>query len=193
MRILCISDTHSQHQLLGALPMADVLVHCGDVSKRGTESEVIDFMQWFCDQPHQYKIFIAGNHDLSLYGSNISGLPENCFYLNTSGVEIEGLHFYGIPLFVNDVVSGEYSKSIQSIPPNTDVLITHQPPHGILSSDYGDVELLERVTLIGPKLHLYGHAHECYGVKTSFGTHFVNAALLNNQYELTFKPLLIEL
>lgn len=37
LRILQISDTHNRHQQLTNLPVADVIVHCGDFTENGTE------------------------------------------------------------------------------------------------------------------------------------------------------------
>ena len=62
MKIVAISATHSRHRNL-KLPKGDVLVHAGDVSYRGREDEVRDFVDWFASRPHPHKIFIAGNHD----------------------------------------------------------------------------------------------------------------------------------
>lgn len=59
MKILHISDTHSQHRQLQDLPAADVIVHSGDFTMAGTEAEVIDFMEWFCALPYKHKVFIA--------------------------------------------------------------------------------------------------------------------------------------
>ena len=39
MILLHISDTHGQHRALGELPEADVLVHSGDFTKKGTEHD----------------------------------------------------------------------------------------------------------------------------------------------------------
>lgn len=47
MKILHISDTHNRHHLLTNLPMADIIVHCGDFTDMGTEKEVLDFLNWF--------------------------------------------------------------------------------------------------------------------------------------------------
>lgn len=44
MKILQISDTHNRHQQLTNLPVADVIVHCGDFTDMGTEDEVLDFL-----------------------------------------------------------------------------------------------------------------------------------------------------
>jgi len=65
----------------------------------GTESEVLDFLNWFCNLDYRHKIFVAGNHDFCLEGGQIEGLPENCHYLCHSGVEIEKLFFLGGAVF----------------------------------------------------------------------------------------------
>ena len=44
MRILHISDTHGKHREL-SLPEADVLVHSGDFTFAGAESEAYDFLE----------------------------------------------------------------------------------------------------------------------------------------------------
>ena len=52
--------------------------------------------------------------------------------------------------------------------PDVDILITHQPPFMILDvgkSDHVGCEyLLERVKKMKPRLHIFGHIHESYGV-----------------------------
>ena len=65
MRIICISDTHSlQHNMLHEIPKGDVLIHAGDISNKGGERDVTEFIHWFQNIDYfQYKIFIAGNHD----------------------------------------------------------------------------------------------------------------------------------
>ena len=68
MRIICISDTHSlQHNMLHEIPKGDVLIHAGDISNKGGERDVTEFIHWFQNIDYfQYKIFIAGNHDCNL-------------------------------------------------------------------------------------------------------------------------------
>ena len=65
MKIVCISDTHSMHELVD-VPEGDVLVHAGDFTSLGHLSEVQAFGVWFNAQPHKHKICIAGNHDHAL-------------------------------------------------------------------------------------------------------------------------------
>jgi len=197
MTVLHLSDTHGKHFLLKNLPKADVIVHSGDVSENGTVSEVLDFLNWFCDLDFRYKIFVAGNHDHCLFGAKIEDMPENYFYLCNSGVTIDGVKFYGIPMFMENITAGNYDIDLQQVPVDTDILITHQPPLGILdfadNIHYGDFILLKTVMKIKPKFHLFGHIHNSYGIEIQANTTFANASLLNENYELTNQPFVVEL
>ena len=123
MRIVHISDTHNMHRLLTKLPEGDVIVHSGDFTMVGTEGEALDFMEWFCGLPYRHKVFIAGNHDFCLRGARLEGLDENCHYLCNSGVLIDGVKFYGVPMFFEDAAARR-SEDFMNISPDTDVKIT---------------------------------------------------------------------
>ena len=46
------------------LPKGDVLIHAGDISNRGGEKDVTNFIHWFQNiEGFDTKIFISGNHD----------------------------------------------------------------------------------------------------------------------------------
>lgn len=196
MKILHLSDTHNRHQALGKLPEADVVVHSGDFSD-GTEDTTIGFLNWFCDLPHPHKIFICGNHDIFLYQAKIDGLDPNVHYLCHSGVVIDGLKFYGVPLFMEDRRTDRQHRNIAKIPTDTDVLITHSPAYGILDFDnninYGDETLLIKVMEIQPRLHLFGHIHAGHGITTEHGITFSNGSIVNSEYTALFQPHLIEI
>lgn len=66
MKIAFISDTHNQHKHINRFDNIDILIHAGDISSRGTETEINNFIEWFNAIPVKYKIFIAGNHDFNL-------------------------------------------------------------------------------------------------------------------------------
>ena len=66
VRIVCLSDTHVQHEQL-TIPAGDILIHAGDFSRRGGIVQVKEFLDWFAQQPHQYKVLVAGNHDTILH------------------------------------------------------------------------------------------------------------------------------
>ncbi len=186
MKILHLSDTHGCHRRLKDLPEADVVVHSGDFCMVGSEQEAIDFLNWFCDLPYAHKIFICGNHDDCLYGANIDGLDENVHYLCNSGVTIDGMKFYGVPMFMGDCITDRQNRNYANIPDDVDVLITHTPPYGVLDFDdeinYGSEELLQRVSEINPRLHLFGHIHRQHGLTDNGITRFSNGAIMNEDY-----------
>lgn len=197
MKIIHISDTHGCHRRLTNLPEADVVVHTGDFTMNGSEPEALDFLNWFCDLPYAHKIFICGNHDDCLYGANIDGLDSNVHYLCNSGVEIDGVRFYGVPMFMGDCVTDRQMHNIEKIPVGTDVLITHSPAYGILDFDdnvnYGDEQLLSKVMEVKPRLHLFGHIHSRHGILTGHGITFSNGAIMNADYTTLNQPNLIDL
>lgn len=144
MRFVCISDTHGRHHEL-TLPAGDVLIHAGDFLPPGASFEAIDdFNQWLGDLPYQHKIVIAGNHDLVFETSphQARKLLSQAIYLENSGTLIDGVHFWGCPVtpvlaeMAFAVERGAASRKFwNQVPENTDVLITHGPPFGILDND----------------------------------------------------------
>ena len=199
MRVLHISDTHSKHHELPPLPDADIIVHSGDFTFAGSEDEAYYFINWFCDLPYQHKIFIAGNHDMCMYGTgSIEGLPNNVHYLCNSGIVINDVQFYGIPMFMEDLIDGSFDRMINDIPDSTNVLITHQTPYGICDEyngrHCGDRVLREKIERLSAlRFHLFGHQHEANSIIVHDGITFSNAAVLDCQYNLIAKPRIIEL
>lgn len=197
MKILHLSDTHGCHHRLRDLPEADMVVHSGDFCMVGSEEEAIDFLNWFCDMPYRHKIFICGNHDYCLYGANIDGLDNNVHYLCNSAIEIDGVKFYGVPMFMGDCITDHQSRNYANIPTDTDILITHSPAFGILDFDddinYGSEELLQAVTNVNPRIHLFGHIHKRHGITTIGTTIFSNGAIVNEDYSILNHPNVIEL
>jgi predicted phosphodiesterase len=193
MRIVCISDTHAQHQGL-ALPSGDVLVHAGDITRHGAlEDDVESFDRWLgtLDHLYRFKIVIAGNHDFCFQNQPVEARARitNAIYLEDSGCERAGLRFYGSPWqpwfggWAFNLPRGEALAAKWALIPNdVDVLITHGPPEGILDvTKRGDVvgchDLRERVREIKPRLHVFGHIHEAAGQFKSEDTLFVNASM----------------
>lgn len=208
MQITLISDTHFCHNQL-ELPGGDMLIHAGDVCGYGTEDEAVAFLEWFAEQPYKHKIFIAGNHDWffeiydKTYIDNI--IPSNIHYLNDTGIEIEGFKIWGSPVQIefcewafNRKKGADINKHWKLIPKNTDILITHGPPFGILdrtNSNYnaGCEMLLKKVNLIKPKLHVFGHIHEGYGMIEKEKIIFANASSVNINYQLVNAPIVLEI
>ncbi|XP_052799897.1 metallophosphoesterase MPPED2-like isoform X2 [Mya arenaria] len=102
------------------------------------------------------------------------------------------------------------------IPTNTDILITHMPPLGYgdsvqgtlsvarlkplfgippmgLKDHVGCVDLLRTVqSRVKPTLHVYGHIHEGYGMRTDGTTTFVNASMCTLKYRPINPPLVFD-
>jgi Icc-related predicted phosphoesterase len=207
MRIVFISDTHTRHQEV-RVPDGDLLVHAGDISGRGGVYEISRFMAWMEDQPHQHKVMIAGNHDFLAERNPedfLDLVPKNVTYLNDSSIEIDGLKIWGSPVqpwfhdwAFNRQRGPEIDVHWQLIPADTDLLITHGPPYGILDATtkgekVGCEDLLRRVQQIKPKIHVFGHIHEAYGQLHQNGTHFINASSLNHLYMPVFDPIVVDL
>ena len=208
MKFVAISDTHGQHWDL-KLPDGDVIIHAGDISKRGEEREVIDFLQWYQGLNFKYKIFIAGNHDFLFeqaaeeYIKKI--IPDNVVYLNDSGIKIGHVKIWGSPItpwFFNWAFNRHRGDAIARhwdlMPPDTNLLITHGPVFGKLDKiidgkTVGCEDLLEKVIQIKPKVHVCGHIHEGYGQVSDSTTNFINASVLDVNYKLKNAPIVFNI
>lgn len=208
-RIVAISDTHALHDEI-RLPEGDILVHTGDFTNVGGWGEFANFVDWFASQPHKHKVFTCGNHD-KICEARLEDckayVPAGINFLVDEAVEIAGLKFYGspwTPKFFNWNYMAARGDDLgilwDMIPEDTDVLMTHGPPygHGDLTkrgSVVGCFDLLERVKEVEPKLHIFGHIHEGYGITTSDAvgwTRFVNASTCTVRHEPTNPPLVLE-
>lgn len=83
------------------------------------------------------------------------------------------------------------------IPDDTDVLITHTPPAGILDGVEADKvgcrDLADRIEQLNLKLHIFGHVHVGHGVERRGETTFVNASVCNQDYEPVQPPIVVDL
>ena len=218
MRIVCISDTHL-HQAF-PIPVGDVLIHAGDGTSMGTQREVTHWLDWIAAQPHRKKIVVAGNHDyLFERDPELIALlmPDSIDYLQDSGTRFRGVKFWGSPWqpAFNDWAFNlsrghELEEKWKLIPNDTDVLITHSPPFGILdrvlTRPQGEVgqttdvdvplgceDLLFRVHALRPRVHVFGHIHDSYGTQILGRTIFVNACICDEEYKPTHPPIVIDL
>jgi Icc-related predicted phosphoesterase len=200
MRIVFASDTHSLHDRL-LVPDGDVFVHCGDFTMNGELPDVAEFGRWVGSLPHPHKVVVAGNHDRSFEDDLPAALAaldishNGIVYLEDNALAIEGVRFWGSPWqpwfydWAFNLRRGpEIAAKWELIPDDTDVLVTHGPPVGIL--DYvprgqqhvGCTDLLARVAEVKPRVHAFGHIHEGAGVLERDGTTFVNASICDEKY-----------
>ncbi|MGC1759504.1 MAG: metallophosphatase domain-containing protein [Candidatus Cybelea sp.] len=141
-------------------------------------------------------------------------------YLQDSGMVIEGVKFFGSPWQTEfggwafnfpRLPNGEHDREAAAatwakIPTDTNVLITHSPPNGILDFEpgYGTLEnlgcpeLRKRLdSLPDLRLHVFGHLHHSYGrldyeAKDGAKLTFVNAAINTRDYEPLNAPIIVD-
>jgi 3',5'-cyclic AMP phosphodiesterase CpdA len=156
-----ISDIHN-HQKLLDLPSADLLLVAGDMTNMGTYKELEDFSKFLSSQKPKFDaiIVIAGNHEITMDTPFFNDIgkdyfPDNSFesakarafltenpdiiYLEDSGTEYKGIRIWGTPWippfgqWAFSLPNKEFAKKIfEKIPLDTDILISHSPPFGIL-------------------------------------------------------------
>lgn len=219
--VVCLSDTHNF--LCRDLPAGDVLIHAGDFTTTGMKAQVLPFLDWFQAQPHAVKVLIPGNHETTLHKEfydrhwrdfhgrkqdveaiqkRIQTLAPDVIFLDgvtaTDVVLPNGLKLFGSPWTpaFNDWAFG-YDGDVDvwgHIPADTDIVVTHGPPLGILDAcedgrHVGCPHLLRHITeRVKPKLHVFGHIHHSAGVTTVGDTQFVNASICNEDYDVEHAP-----
>lgn len=159
LTFVCLSDTHSQHNKIKSLPPGDVLLHTGDFTYHGKRNEVENFNDWLgkIATIYKHRVVIAGNHEITFdiehenflkprfFGcqddfkfQDIKDILTNCTYLEHQSTEIEGIKIFGTPYqpWFHDWGFNrspqELEKLMNEIPEDSDIVLTHGPPKGIL-------------------------------------------------------------
>jgi len=201
LEIVVISDTHGQEQYLD-LPPGDVIIFCGDCETN--ISRVKKFIEWFSKLDYRYKIMIAGNHDSLFEKMGYDTTFKMCdekgiIYLQDTEIIIEDLKIYGSPWTPEFcgwhfmLPENSLKSKWDSIPEDTDILITHGPAYGIgdlVKNSYGtdphvgSTTLTEKIQKMPHlKYHLIGHIHEGRGIYQTSGFTTINASVLDHNYK----------
>ena len=205
-RLVCVSDNHGNFP---KLPGGEILIHAGDLTPSGTQDQLIRGLDWLAHQSHDLKILVPGNHDwiFQREPEKARALCEerDIVLLVDESYRSHGLWFYGSPwqpAFCDWAFNLKRGPELQAkwamIPEDTDVLITHGPPMGVLDEtpmgySVGCEDLMRTVMQIRPKLHVFGHVHGCHGVRGLRQTLFVNASLCSESYSCHHPPQVIHL
>lgn len=206
VKVVHISDTHNLHDHESLkLPDADVLIHSGDSTISSTMPEMRNFADWLKLQAKRYPlvIYTPGNHDYELMNYKFDQYAA-LFGDKVQLITVGGLVYKGVKFFCCAAPGGW-----SAIPEDTDVLVTHYPPFGILDEipafskfnrsahgiHAGSKSLLDEITgRIRPRYHLFGHIHEDGG-RQLVGTYttFSNAAQLDEHYRIQPRPYVFEI
>ncbi len=218
IEITCLSDLHGF--LPKNLPSGDLLIVAGDLTARDTEKQIDEFGEWLAKQKYDLKVFIGGNHDGFLQKKFAPIECLDIIYLCDSGITYKDFKIWGspwTPTFCNWHFMKDRGKEIRKmwdlIPKDTEILITHGPPMGILDQveisskavheNHAGCEELRAVIEDLPKLklHVFGHIHESYGEmilkRPGYGCenniHCVNASIMDGHYNPINKPIRVVL
>lgn len=171
-----------------------------------------DFLSWFEAWPHAHKILVAGNHDFVAeqdaadFRRRLSTISRTT-YMCDSGATIAGVRFWGSPVTpwfydwaFNRHRGPEIAQHWAKMPADTQVLVTHAPPQGVLDANgngeaQGCWDLLQRTAdLPDLRLHVFGHIHAWGGRTVEEGVRrCLNAAVCDDQYRVVREPVVIEL
>eukprot|EP01083_Nonionella_stella_P191237 707992_1 len=220
VHVVHISDTHMNHKRF-KIPYKpnhiNILIHSGDFCKKAKMSkkgeiptQVTQFAKWFEELPHQKKIIIGGNHEIAFNKLSKQQIRDNVFhssyYLQDDAINLFGVVFYGSPWTSSRKMGFSANRDIltskwQAIPNDTDILVTHMPPFGIMDAahktkyqfnekctvcnymhpqykHWGNLDLKNEImNRIKPKVHLFGHVHQCPGHETHGHVMFINSAM----------------
>lgn len=212
LKIVAISD---QHGTLPTIPPCDLLLIAGDVTPVTNHNLLYqahwlntEFRYWLEALPAKQIVYIAGNHDL-VFQQQPQLVPKDlpAVYLQDSSFTWHSLKIWGTPWqpwffdWAFNLDEPELRRKWDLIPPDTDILVVHGPPHGYgdgvprrggLDST-GSPSLLDRIRQIQPKLVVFGHIHEGRGEWLVGNSRLANVTLLNASYEPVYEPWVYEL
>lgn len=201
MKLALLSDLHGH---LPAIEPCDLVVIAGDIVPAWAwQTNVARQLKWLEESfnpwvealPAPRVVMTFGNHDW--FGP--TGLwkpPTKVTLLLDQAAEIDGIRIYGTPwspefrtwayMDSEEGLAGRYA----AIPADTELLISHAPPRGVVDrtatgEEVGSMVLRQRLAeLHSLRLVVCGHIHECGGEVEPCGSVCVyNAAIVNLAYQ----------
>eukprot|EP01083_Nonionella_stella_P091838 256834_1 len=198
IRIVIISDTHGHHTKL-AIPPADILIHCGDFTNFSNIKHLQSFNEWLATIPipTNRKLVVTGNHEIKAnfelkFGCKVDW---NVCLSNATLLHNKMVDLYGIKIYGHGWQGDTGYRNWNNIPSSSDIIITHNPPQGVLDGGQGCNVLKQRVGKIRPLMHCFGHIHSDYGiyVDKKRGTYYVNAAIVDHQRKPAHAPIVLKI
>lgn len=187
MRLLLFSDLHAneaaaQH-LVTLARSVDIVIGAGDFGnlRRGIDTAIA--MLTAIDKP---AVLVPGNAESTAELEAACQAWPSAHVLHGTGVEIEGVPFFGIGGGIPVTPFGSWSydfsedeaRRLLADCPAGGVLVTHSPPKGVvdLSSrgvNLGSVAIREVIEQQQPELVVCGHIHESAGQQAKIGNSVV--------------------
>jgi Icc-related predicted phosphoesterase len=206
MKLKIFSDSHNLHNLLDLSSVGpdDIIIHGGDAVNSGKQhQEILEFAHYWNKIPNE-KYMVPGNHDRQFEKSNkywkeyrnmVDGLKVD------QSVTIGNTKLWFSPWCVKfrdwawNKTEDQLEKIYSRIPKDTNILVTHSPPYGILDKNMqgmpcGSMSLVKAINdLPNLKLVICGHIHEGRGHMERNGILYINASNCGIPYsDLTKEP-----
>ena len=155
------------------------------------------------DSPEAPVVVCRGNHDFTSLEPMVAGGPV--YEIDHDPGQVHTIDLMRIGGFrgmgkhrgrwADEFSEAEFERRVAALPKDLDILVTHNPPCGILDR-MPEKEGLQWISLGSPALltyhltkprlsaHLFGHIHESYGMKVIGRTVYSNAAMGFNVFDL---------
>jgi Icc-related predicted phosphoesterase len=219
MRIIAASDYHGILPHPTEIPAGDVLCLVGNIEptfrpfskQEPNESQLQaiwlagQFDDWCAELPVKTVLITGGNHTFMEGCEHLIPKLRNAKYLIDESITIDGVTFWGSPWslsFYNWPYNADETRLeriYSRIPSHTRVILSHGPAFGY--HDYvpgnrhvGSKSLLDRIWQFKHKITLVtGHCHHSrnYGIICDGNVEFVGCPVLDEDYNLVRKPLLV--
>lgn len=213
MKIVCTSDTHGH---LPEIPECDLFLHAGDICPfhnhkvKFQESWLLEtFNPWLDKIPAKDKVICWGNHDFIGQEKPNIKYQIRADVITDEVIERQGLKIWGSPWTLEffdwafNLNKHDLYKLHRNIP-QCDIILTHGPPYGFgdiaLSMENkkqldhcGSPGLIERILEIEPKLVVFGHIHNGFGIRKLGNTTIANVSYCNESYRPRNNPVIFEI
>lgn len=207
LKCMHMSDTHDTFQDISMLVPegTDIVFITGDVTYHGKPEELNRLKVYLIKMLKKSKhvVMTVGNHEKGCEANPqlwIDSMKEiGVKLLMHEAIEVEGYKVFGSPW--TPWFGGwayNYHRSIgyemwEKIPMDTELLLTHGPPYGILDYVHGEkvgcINLFNKINnLTELKYHMFGHIHETHGEAQYKGIQFLNSSIMNGDYRFVNKP-----
>ena len=181
-----------------------------------------DFKPWAASLPVEQVYFVAGNHDFwfeknDIEARKIFSLNDKVTYMKNEYLDYYAsiqdsktyrifgtpyCHMFGNWAFMRGEETLAYKFS--EMPDDVDILISHDAPYGTsdiclegwsaIKGHIGCPELRDAIIKKQPKYCFHGHLHSSNHEEELLGeTKVFNTSVLNEEYELVYKPLIIKI
>lgn len=203
-----MSDTHDTFQDISMLVPegTDIVFITGDVTYHGKPDELERLKQQLKKMLNKtdHIVMTVGNHEKGCEANPqlwIDSMKEiGVKLLMHEAVEVEGYKVFGSPWtpwfggWAYNYPRIEGRDRWEVIPLDTEILLTHGPPYGILDYVHGEkvgcVDLHNKIVndLSNLKYHMFGHIHETHGELQYKNINFINSSIMNGGYKFVNKP-----